>query len=293
MNDLEIEKISPSSLDLYERCPKAFYYRVFLGLQLPEEDRRHLDFGIAIHSALETLYIQYDDNFGGAWENADFKKVEKTFLSHWKPHIITESEFERFKLTKKGRESNFVNALGLYNYMKKDGLDMLKSYWNHKEWLLTEHLVNIKEEEKYMKIEIVNPDNKEEKLLIPMSLRIDGVSKEGNIIEFKTSGAKYSEKEAKQKIQGQCYSFAQYQETGLKKVPKVKYVVLLKDRRTDNRIQVVNLEYDEFDMAVFYHRVDAILKRIRNREFSKSKIGHLPYCECLKFDELLNVDKIK
>tara|TARA_R100000789_G_C3005791_1_gene150009 strand:- start:114 stop:995 length:882 start_codon:yes stop_codon:yes gene_type:complete len=293
MNNLGINRISPSALDLYERCPKAFYYRVFLGLMLPEEDRRHLEFGTAIHSALENLYVQYDDNFKGAWEVADFKQVENRFLGIWKPHIISESEFERFKLTKKGRESNFVNALGLYNYMKKDGLDMLKSYWNHKEWLLAEHLVNVKEGEKYMKIEIVNPNNKEEKLSIPMALRIDGISKEGNIIEFKTSGAKYSENEAKQKIQGQCYSFAQYQETGKKRVPEVSYVVLLKDRRTDERIQVVHLKYDEFDMVVFYHRVDAILKRIRNREFSKQKIGHLPYCECLKFDELLNVDKLK
>lgn len=293
MTNLGIEKISPSSLDLYEKCPKSFYYRVFLGLKLPTEDRRHLDFGTAIHSALENLYVQYDNHFKGGWEAAEFSKVEKRFLSNWKPHMISDEEFERFKETKKGKESILKSASELYEHMKKDGLAMLKSYWDHKEWLLAEHLVSVKEEEKYMRIVLVNPDHRDQKLPIPMTLRIDGVSYTEDVIEFKTSGAKYNEKETKKKIQGMCYTFALYQDGGFVRVPGTNYIILLKDRKKDDRIQVVHLDYDEFDMVVFYHRVETILKKIRNREFSKPNIGHLPYCDCLKFDKLLNVKKIK
>lgn len=289
---LGMDRFSPSQLDMYEGCPKLFYYRTFLGLKL-DEDSRHFAFGTAIHAALENLYIQYDDNFGGAWEGASKQQFLDKFNEKFKIHHIGDDEFKRFLSTKKGKESGFTKKEQLFNYMRNDGLNMLNEYWDKKEWLLTEFGADFESVEEYMRIPVFNPLDKSEVLPIPMSLRMDAIKRNrGDVVDFKTSGGRYSEKEASEKIQGQCYSFALFAEDG--KPRNVDYIVLLKDRKRDgDRIQVVQLKYDIDDLAAWFQRVKSILQRIANREFAAPSIGHNPWCDCKKFDELLDISRVK
>ncbi len=278
-----MEKISPSALDCYEQCPRLFYYSNWLGLKL-EEDKRHMDFGTAIHYALEILYSKYDDNFGGAWEAADFNDVKKAFLSKWKDIHITEESFKKFLKTVEGKESGFTEKIQLYDYMKADGIAILKSYWSEKERLIIEYNHDLTEFEVPIKMEFINPANPEEKLPILFSMRLDAKNRDASkIVDFKTSKGKYNEDETRKKIQGQCYVFA----TGIK---KMDYTVLRKGLKSPDRIQVVQLEYDDADMASFYQRVRSILVKIAQREFSRPLMGHQRWCRCFDYEEKLSVN---
>jgi hypothetical protein len=134
-----------------------------------------------------------------------------------------------------------------------------------------------------MKIEMVNPLDPEDKLPVLLSLRIDAINRDkSKIVDFKTSKNKYDEHETRKKIQGQCYVFA----TGIK---KMDYIVLRKGLKNPDRIQVVQLEYDDVDISAFYHRVRSILLKIAQREFSRPAMGHPNYCRCYEYEEKLSV----
>jgi hypothetical protein len=290
-----MEKISPSALECFEGCPKLFYYRNWLGLSL-EQDKRHMDFGTAIHNAIGTIYSLYDNSFGGGWEPEEFEnrgieKVEDAFLSEWREYKITEQSFQNYLKTRAGKESGYTNKKQLYDEMAKDGLAILHSYWKEKDRMLAEYEHDLTEFEIAMKIDMVNPTNGEDKLPIPLSLRIDAVNRNRTkTVDFKTSGSKYDEAESRKKIQGQCYVFAQLMTKG-KLIGKFDYIVLRKGLKTDDRIQVVQLEYDEADMLAFYERVRSILQKIANREFNRPLVGHSIWCDCKKYEEALLVEK--
>lgn len=284
-----MQKISPSQLDSYEACPLLFYYQSWLGLKL-KEDKLHMDFGNAIHGALETLYVQYDNHFGGAWSGASFQRVEDSFLDKWRPSHVPQFSFDAFLETKAGRESGFKTAKDLYDSMKEDGIIMLKSYWKEKERMLVEYRHDLVDFEEYARVELINPDNKNEKLPIPLSMRIDARNRNRDkIVDFKTSKGKYDETESRKKIQGQCYLFAELMQTG-KMIYDFDYIVLRKGLKSEDRIQVVELHYDEADMIAFYYRVQAILARISQREFVRPSQGHASFCDCWEFENALSIN---
>lgn len=285
-----LEKISPSQLDCYEQCPKLFYYQNWLGLQLTQ-DKMHMDFGTAIHHAIEYIFVQYDNNFGGAWMAADFQKVEDAFCAKWRQYQVSDISFTNFMNTRAGKESGFTSKEELYNHMREDGLAMLKSYWDEKERLLVEYEHDFTEFEIPLKVEMVNPTDPEDKLPIPLSMRIDAVNRNRTkTVDFKTSGSKYDEAEARKKIQGQCYVFGQLMAIG-KFIGKFDYIILRKNLKSTNRIEVVQLEYDEADMLSFFERVRSVLVKISNREFSRPVVGHQNWCDCYKYEEALLVEK--
>ena len=290
--EIGMDRISPSGLDCYEECPKLFYYRNYLGLKITEGSR-HFEFGTAIHSALENLYLQYDDNFGGAWESANKEEYIKEFTNVWKVSSIGDEEFLDYLKSKKGKDSGFTHKKELYQYMRADGIAMLNEYWDTKELLITKHGIDVAETELYMRVQMINPADPTDKLPIPLSLRIDAIYRERvGAGDFKTSGAKYNEQEAREKIQGLCYVYALYSEDQI--VRPFDYIVLRKDMKTDGgRIQVVNLDYEQADVDAWYQRVKAILQRIANKEFAAPLSGHKPWCDCRKFDELLDVSNVK
>lgn len=283
-----MDRISPSALDCFEQCPRLFYYQNWLGLNI-DNDKLHMDFGTAIHSAIEAVYLEYDRNFGGGWESGNFENVKKRFLQRWKPTSISDQSYQNYMRTKAGRESGFRSVIELYSHFKNDGLKMLESYWKEKELLLTEYGHDLSEFELPRRLEMVCPTDPNKKLPIPLSYRIDARNKDCTVqVDFKTSGSKYDEEETRKKIQGQCYVFGTLMETG-KLVGRFDYVVLRKGLKSDDRIQVVKLEYDEADMVAFYFRVEAILHKIANREFDIPKVGHLHFCRCKDYEEALSV----
>lgn len=287
-----MEKISPSALNTFEECPKLFYYQNWLGLKL-DEDKLHMDFGNCIHEAIGHIHAVYDNNFGAGWQYEDFEGVEQFFLERWKQHFVPESTYQKYMQTRAGKESGFTCKEDLYNYFKEDGLAMLRSYWDKKEFLLTEYRHDWDEFESYMKIEMHNPEDPSEKLPIPLSMRLDAKNRSKDKIgDFKTSSSKYDEVETRKKIQGQCYLFADLMATG-KLITDFDYIVLRKGLKSPDRIEVVNLKYDMADMTAFYFRVKNILLRIANREFDKPVVGHAPYCQCSKYEEALSVKNIE
>lgn len=287
-----LDRISPSKLECYETCPRLFYYRDWLGLKL-DDYKLHMDFGTAIHETLEYLYLLYDDNFGGAWEGQEFADVEKRFNERWKLRMVPQSAFDIWIETSAGRKSGYTKREELYEHFKKDGIIMLQSYWDNKERMIADYNHDLSTFELYKRIEMKNPTDETDKLPIPLSMRLDAMNRdETKIIDFKTSGSKYDEAESRKKIQGQCYLFAHLMEHG-EMIKKFDYIVLRKNLKTPDRIQVVELEYDEADMLSFYIRVKSILTKIANREFDIPKVGHMPYCQCKDYEEALSVEGIE
>lgn len=286
-----MEKISPSALDCYESCPKLFYYQNWLGLKL-DEDKLHMDFGNAIHESIGHIHRLYDTNFGGGWVGQIFADVEEFFSHQWTISKIPDHTFHKYMETKKGKESGFKNKKELHQYFYDDGVAILQSYWDNKEVLLTQHGHDWSEFEIMMKQEMRNPLDQTEKLPIPLSLRIDARNRaKTKMGDFKTSGSKYDPVETRKKIQGQCYVFADFMQTG-KLIGDFDYVVLRKGLKSINRVEVVPLHYDLMDMEIFYQRVKSILHKIANREFERPIIGHAGFCQCKKYDEALDVNGI-
>lgn len=287
-----MKSISPSKLDCYEQCPKLFYYRDWLGLKL-EEDKLHLDFGTAIHAAIEMIYLEYDYHFGGAWMVGDFEKVKERFLKHWTLNHVTEYSFEKFLTTKAGKESGFTTREELYESMKEDGIIMLQSYWDNKERMLAEYDHDLSDFEVAMKVRMVNPVDPNDSLPIPLSMRLDAKNRSGTkIVDFKTSKSKYDDVETRKKIQGMCYLFGELMTSG-KFISKFDYIVLRKSMSSADRIEVVQLEYDMADMLAFYMRVKSILVRIANRDFDRPVKGHQKWCQCYQYESALDVKDIK
>jgi hypothetical protein len=289
--NIGLEKISPSMLNCYEECPRLFYYQNWLGLKL-DEDKLHMDFGNAIHETIGYIHVMYDTNFGGGWIGQTFEQIEKYFSHKWTISKVPESTFEKYMQTKAGKESGFKDRKDLFKYFYNDGIAMLQSYWDNKERLLTEYNHDWSDFEQYMKIEMHNPENPSDKLPIPLSMRLDARNRTRTKIgDFKTSSSKYDEVETRKKIQGQCYLFANLMATN-QMIKKFDYIVLRKGLKSADRIEVVQLEYDEADMVAFYFRVKNILLRIANREFDAPMVGHPPYCQCRKYEEALSVKDI-
>lgn len=287
-----MEKISPSALSCYEDCPKLFYYQNWLELKI-DEDKLHMDFGTAIHSTIEFLYSKYDDNFGGGWEGIEFEEIENYWNKQWKLSNVPESTLKKYNKTKAGERNGFSSQEELFNFFKEDGLEILKSYWNSKERLLAEYDYDLSDFEIPLKVELHNPENKAEKLPIPLSMRIDAMNRnKTKMIDFKTSGSKYDGIEARKKIQGQCYLLGNLMANG-SFISKFDYCVLRKGLKNEERIEVVELEYDMADMTALYFRIKSILIKIANREFESKKVGHSPYCNCKKYEEALSVKDVQ
>jgi len=286
-----LDRVTPSTLNTFEECPRLFYYQVWLGLKL-DEDKLHLDFGSAIHDTLAYIHMNYDTNFGGGWEGQTFDVIEDYFKHKWTITKVQEETFNKYIQTGAGRKSGFKDRKDLFKYFLEDGIIMLKSYWNNKERLLTEYDHDLSDFEISLKVEMHNPENKLQKLPIPLSGRLDAINRtKTKIVDFKTSGSSYDEIETRKKIQGQSYLFAHLMNTG-EFISKMDYTVLRKGIKSPDRIEVIQLEYDIADMVAFYFRVQSILLRIANREFDAPLTGHMPYCQCKKYEEALSVDNI-
>mgnify|MGYP001563047728 CR=1 FL=1 len=273
-----LDRITPSMLSEYEICPKLFFYRSWLGLKLPEP-QRHLNFGTAIHKAIGNIYEQYDSKT--RWKYAEFGVVRKTFLDNWTLNCISDIDFKDKELKKQ-----------CYEDMLFDGLKMLKEYWDNKEVYESIDDINITAMEIPIKVEMINPETKQT-LPIPLSCRLDALTKSGKIVEFKTSSSLYDENETRSKPQGLAYSFAYLMKNG--KLPQgLDYLVMLKGRKKDNvakatRIQHIRLKHDESDMLAFFSRVKVILQKIINREFNRPLVSHANYCDCRKFEDTLKI----
>jgi hypothetical protein len=269
---LDITRITPSMLKKYEECPLSFFYNYVLGLRL-DQQMMHLNFGTAIHLALDNIFEQCDDDV--QWEHAEFSIVKKIFVS----------EFTEDKVTSEGFETE-KDRLDKWQALLEDGIAMLEAFWKEKERLYING-VKPTEFEVMMKFEPFNPETKE-LLSVPLSLRIDGLNNDTlKIFEFKTSSAKYNVVDTRTLPQTLAYVWAMYCKTG--KLYSVDYVVLIKNRKKD-RIQHLHYDYDLADVLAFDGRVRNILTKIENREYNLNNTCKVGYCDCKKYKALLDVN---
>lgn len=276
MNDLGINRFSPSMIMDYEKCPRKFYYATYLGLKLPQS-MKHLEFGNAIHEAIGNIYDQYDEET--AWLHADKKIVKNIF---------------RDKFTIKALDPDEINFRGDKVYpspealkvgfeeMRDDGLSIIDSYWDEKEVLVAEHGINPVRFEIPVKMEVKNLVTGQP-FEIPVSCRIDAENADNSTVELKTSKARYDEKETRLSAQSLTYTLVKYQMTG--KIVPLRYVIMLKGRVGNDKIQVLRYDYEEADLMVFMTRIEAFIENVRNKKFDRPQ-KHERWCDCLKFDTL-------
>lgn len=262
--ELGINRITPSMLVEYENCPKLFYFRSWLGLKMPTP-MMHLQFGTAIHAAIDEIYAQQPN-----WNSGDLNIALDKFKELFKLENVDDKEYTDVERSVKFHE------------MIADGVEMLTQFWAQKE-ILWAAGVQPKIMELPLKMKVFSPQSKEE-LEVPFSCRLDGECENSNIIEFKTSSAPYDNFETHLSNQARSYVWVQYCRTG--KIPQVHYVVLLKKRKRD-KIQHLHLQFDEGDILAFESKVKSMLERIRNREFGRPARFHPPYCDCYKYEKLL------
>lgn len=262
--ELGINRITPSMLMTFESCPKLFYYQCWLGMQIPES-KIHLFFGTAIHAAIDEIYNQKEN-----WANGNLQKAVDVFKDTFSLEHVDDKEY------------NPIERATKYNDMIVDGTHMLEDFWKEKEILWSKGVQPIRMELP-IKMMVFNPKTKQE-LEVPISGRFDGECDSMDIAEFKTSGKIYDNFVTRASHQARCYAWLQYCRIGLLK--NIHYVVLLKNRKKD-RIQHLSFYYDEADIIAYDAEVRSILERIRKREFNRPVKGHMPYCSCRKYEELL------
>lgn len=271
MKDLGITRISPSMLMEYESCPKLFYYRSWLGLQLPQP-QRHLKFGSAIHLAIDNIYEQFDEK--DKWKLADKTIPKKIFKKNWTVSCIGDDEFKTLQ-----------ERTDCFDEMLEDGLEIIDQFWDRKEEIYSTGFEPVKFE---IPIKRVLKNLKTGKLFeIPHSMRLDSEAKRDRIGEFKTSAKEYDPTETKNSLQSLSYAYEKFDRTNT--IPWVDYIVMVKKRKK-NKIQHFTIVYTESDLLSYCERVDTILDRIRNREFEPPPRGHPPWCDCKKFVELLKIE---
>jgi hypothetical protein len=258
-------------LKKFEECPLSFFYNYVLGLKV-DQQMMHLNFGTAIHLALDNIYEQCDAKT--LWEYADFSIAKNIFLEN----------FTEDKVTTEGFSSD-EDRLAKWEALRNDGIEILRAFWDDKE-LLYSNGVNPQEFEVMMKFEPFNPETKEV-LGLPLSLRIDALNRANKqILEFKTSASKYDVVDTRMLPQTLAYVWAMYCKTG--EIYSVDYVVMVKNRKKD-RIQHLHYEYDIADILAFDTRVRNIINKIQNREYNLNQTCKVGYCDCKKYKALLDV----
>jgi CRISPR/Cas system-associated exonuclease Cas4 (RecB family) len=257
-----IERISPSMITEYESCPKLFYYRSFLGLKLPQP-MVHLDFGTAIHEAIDRLYN--GRNKEGLWsDDSAAHEALKVFSQKFtRPSCESDSQFKE---------------------MYEDGVQIIKEYWDEKEVLLAKGFNPIKFEIPGKDV-MLNPETKEP-LPIPLSYRLDAILANHGVGEFKTSSAYYDNFEARSRPQSLAYVWVYFQKYGV--IPTLHYVVMIKKKKKD-KLQHLSFKYEMADILLFDAKVRNIIDKITNREFDRPRVGHNRWCDCIKFEEALKI----
>ena len=254
----KIDRFSPSMMIDYISCPRLFYYRYISKIQLPQK-QIHLLFGGAIHKAVECIY--------------DKQEPFKPFEQHFDKEKLMDDE--------KGLHKEYIDL----------GYEMIRNYL--KEYPTLNALYNLSDgqSEVYIKRYLKNPLTGETSSL-PMSGRIDRLTTEGRVVEYKTSKNKWNQTDANYKIQTLLYNLWYLTEHDVLPLETI-YIVLLKKYKKVGRgeiLQVLSKHCTIDELAGTFEEVEIILNKINNNEFDRPR-NHPKWCDCYKYEEALNFDK--
>ncbi len=258
-NEVKLTRFSPSMLIQYVNCPLEFYYKNIAKIKLPEK-RLHLEFGTGVHAGIEAMFNQLDP-------------YEHFKLGFNKDNLLDEEKHE-------------------YDEYFKLGMEMIKNYLKDHETL--EKLYNLNDgiSELYIRRTIVNPLTGETSSL-PLSGKIDRLTTEGRIIEYKTSKNKWNPNDIAFKLQTLLYNLWYYAEYG-KTAKETVYIILIKKYKKVGKgetTQVLANHSSLDDLASAFDEVEMLLHKIKNREFDRPTGYHAKWCSCWELEKTLNLTK--
>ncbi len=261
-NNTGLQKFSPSMILDYISCPKLFYYRYIAKIQLPQK-QIHLLFGSAVHAAIEEIYGQRD------------------------PYPVFESTFDINKLME-DEKTDYTKYIEL-------GKEMIKNYAVEHETLDALYDLNNGESELYIRRQLINPLTKE-LLSIPISGRIDRLTRSGKIVEYKTAKAPWDPSSVQFRVQTLLYNLWYYSEYGV--LPEeTLYIILLKKYKKvgkkENEVMQVLSNHTTFDeLASIFEEVELILNKVKNGMFDRPLGYHPIYCDCNRYENALKEKEI-
>jgi len=255
-----IDRFSPSMIGSYMECPMKFYYQYVAKVKLPSR-QIHLVFGSGIHDAIEAMYKNKN-----MYEAFDWTFEKKALMDEEKNQ---------------------------YDEFRKLGYEMIKNYKENVHYTLNNlYDLDNGESELYVRKSLVNPLT-DEKTPIPMSGRIDRLTNNGNLVEYKTSKNKWTEKDQAYQVQTKLYNLWYYSEYG--ELPKETiHIILLKKHKEKSRTglyQVLTIHHTLEELASTFDEVMTILDKIKVGEFDRPSGFHPNWCDCFKFEKALNFDK--
>ncbi len=261
INPYKIERISASMIGSYLSCPLSFYYGYIAKLKL-EKTSIHLSFGSAVHKALE-----------------QFHKGDENYVQHYI------DMFKRDELDKQGQDM-FAEYYPL-------GLEMIKNMVAFYPQLDDTYKLFPGVTEQYFRRDIINPITGET-LRIPVSGVTDLTTDSKCIIDYKTSKKVWDIKDkqtlTKVRVQSHIYNLWYYAEHG-EVADKTLYLIMLKKYKQTARDDVIQvLEYTPTidELASAFEEVDLIIDKIEAGIFDRPTKNHPPYCDCYKYERLLD-----
>jgi len=259
VQNFKLQKFSPSMLSDYLACPKSFYYHYVSGIELPQK-QIHLLFGSAVHRAIEAIYDK-DEPFGH-------------FVREFNKNKLQDDEKDLFK--------EFFDL----------GHEMIKNYIKDHVTLNALYNLDKGKSELYVRRNLINPLTGEE-TDIPMSGRIDRLTDDHRIVEYKTSKSKWNPGDIAYRLQTLLYNlwfYSEYNELPLETI----YIILLKKYKKVGRgetHQVLSNNCTLTELASAFDEVSILINKINNNEFDRPLKGHPHWCDCLKYDAALNISE--
>ena len=256
--NFKLQKFSPSSISTYLQCPKLFYYHYVSGIVLPQK-QIHLVFGGAVHEAIEGIYNNQDPF--------------PIFTNYFNINKLLDEEKEKHK-----------------EYIEL-GYEMIRNYIKTHPILDKLYGLQDGESELWIKRHLIHPFTGEPSS-IPISGRIDRLTNNNKIVEYKTAAKKWSQDDANFALQTMLYNLWYYSEYGII-ADETIYIILLKKYKKVGRgetYQVLSNHCTLEDLASTFEEIEIIINKINNHEFDRPPGFHPPWCDCHRYEEALNLN---
>ena len=248
---LSISHLTNSMIKDYLFCPRLFYFKYILGLRLPMKSIQ-LVFGSSFHSALEGFYKKED------------------------PEEIFMKEFLKEKIDP-FNEEEYIEAIS-------EGKRFVQRFIDAQDWLKTYHGIEFEgESEKQFKSWWRDPSTGEI-LDVFVSGRYDRVTKNHQLIDFKTSSKSYSQDKADSENQPSVYCFSYFLQEKIEPKEFI-YIVFVKGRK--DPLQVIKTKRTKEEYSLMFKIASLVLKGIKGKQFNQGNGFLHKYCDCYKYEKLL------
>lgn len=252
--------LSPSLLNMYKSCPREFFYKAVLGINLEETDWDAANYGSAVHEVLQ--------------KSAEAVLAGGEYLSKAEAIALFKSRMDREIFKSKTDKETFL----------KRGLSIFENYYPH--FCETPKSMLYAVEDKFdgisFKDEILNG-------------KIDRIEKLSDgtyaLYDYKTSSpsakTQYREGGTREDYYNQlcCYKYAFEKKTGYK-VSQVGVIYL------ENHTKSVTLELSDEDMKYIEELVTDTYKNIRELNFSVPVSIDEKVCSWCGYKDICNLDVI-